>query len=606
VSIKKGFTLIEIMIVLAIIALLSVILMPKVEAIKLQSKNNSVTTNVLLVRTYLENRSGKDAISYETSTTAGDTQETALANILSNNDSGNTGYTGVGPDMTSDFSGSNALVNPFNNNSSIVYSQGNVTNKGSSSTSAVLLYYSTDTLPADNSSVSSSAVLPSGTGFAGSVVVVVYSTGYVLYGVDNSGQIISVYIIKFPPTPLIAQSGVTGGSGGNSGGGSSGNNTSLTGNIGDVVSYIKSIAIYSIITGVPNGQMWNVIQGPLYDNLYNQFTPGNTSKHIVNPYFLNVDAIGNENGYVDPNLNYSIISNPQPDYSNVDTKYSNRPGTVIVYVTNNPVGYVVYGIDQNGNTIDETPINLSTEVTSQMTQTLANNVTSVYNTLINNIDSNISKSSYGNVQSMADLAYSQLKGLSINNAYISSWSGKEEANSGNFEAGYALVVGGNDGGASYSDYKGSVIVDTLSDGSGYDIYGIDYNGNKYADIKVVSVNTLVNNNYDLVVSYLQSVSLPNTTQSVQNILSSYFGIKLNNPYSLAWNDIVYATDSNVTNQHSVIVCNNNVIVQNSNSSIPNYKGCVIVQAHDSSSSPKKYDIYSIGSDGSIIQSTTIP
>jgi hypothetical protein len=594
------------MIVLAIIALLSVILIPKVEAIKLQSKNNSVTTNVLLVRTYLENRSGKDAISYETSTTAGDTQETALANILSNNDSGNTGYTGVGPDMTSDFSGSNALVNPFNNNSSIVYSEGNVTNKGSSSTSAVLLYYSTDTLPADNSSVSSSTVLPSGTGFAGSVVVVVYSTGYVLYGVDNSGQIISVYIIKFPPTPLIAQSGVTGGSGGNSSGGSSGNNTSLTGNIGDVVSYIKSIAIYSIITGVPNGQMWNVIQGPLYDNLCNQFTPGNTSKHIVNPYFLNVDAIGNENGYVDPNLNYSIISNPQPDYSNVDTKYSNRPGTVIVYVTNNPVGYVVYGVDQNGNTIDETPINLSTEVTSQMTQTLANNVTSVYNTLINNIDSNISKSPYGNVQSMADLAYSQLKGLSINNAYISSWSGKEEANSGNFAAGYALVVGGNDGGASYSDYKGSVIVDTLSDGSGYDIYGIDYNGNKYADIKVVSVNTIVNNNYDLVVSYLQSVSLPNTTQSVQNVLSSYFGIKLNNPYSLAWNDIVYATDSNVTNKHSVIVCNNNVIVQNSNSSIPNYKGCVIVQAHDSSSSPKKYDIYSIGSDGSIIQSTTIP
>ncbi|MCT8976315.1 prepilin-type N-terminal cleavage/methylation domain-containing protein [Clostridium sp. CX1] len=220
---KRGFTLIEIMIVLAIIALLSVVLVPKVGAIKLQSKNKNVTTNVMLVRSYLENRSGKDGIQYKVITIGGKTQEQALDSILKSNNNDNTSYIGIGPDMTSNFSGSNALTNPFTSNNSIVYSQGNITNKSPSSTSSVLVYYSTGNLPSDNNSVINNSMMPKGVDFKGNVVIVVYSTGYVLYGVDNSGEMVNIYIIKFPPTPPIVKGGVTPGDGGDDGEDTNGN-----------------------------------------------------------------------------------------------------------------------------------------------------------------------------------------------------------------------------------------------------------------------------------------------------------------------------------------------------------------------------------------------
>ncbi|WP_411682449.1 prepilin-type N-terminal cleavage/methylation domain-containing protein [Clostridium thailandense] len=219
---KKGFTLIEIMIVISIIGLLSIILIPKVSAIRVQSKNKNVSANVLLVRTYLENRSGKDGISYQVATNAGKTTEQALVTILNS----------VGTDMTSNFSGSNALINPFNGNSSIIYSKGSIANKVLSSVSGVMAYYCTDTLPSSNNDINNNTIFPKGSDLSGNVIVVIYSTGYVLYGIDDSGQIVNVYIIKFPPTPDSAQSGVTPGNGGDSGGGNGGSSNGST--VGDL------------------------------------------------------------------------------------------------------------------------------------------------------------------------------------------------------------------------------------------------------------------------------------------------------------------------------------------------------------------------------------
>ncbi|WP_368490365.1 prepilin-type N-terminal cleavage/methylation domain-containing protein [Clostridium sp. BJN0013] len=193
---KNGFTLIEIMIVISIIAILSMILVPKVGAVRLQSKNKSVSTNVLLIRTYLENRAGKDGIYINKNKNH---LEEALTNVIKDK---------IGPEMVSNFFGSNALINPFNNKSSIIYSQGNVINHTSSTTSSVLIYYYTDSLPLNNNSVINSTILPKGTDFTGNAVVVVYSTGYILYGLDYSGKIIDTpYIIKFPPVSLSSGEG---------------------------------------------------------------------------------------------------------------------------------------------------------------------------------------------------------------------------------------------------------------------------------------------------------------------------------------------------------------------------------------------------------------
>lgn len=574
---RKGFTLIELMIVLSVIALLAVVTLPKIGVIKILSKNNSVSANVMIMRSYLENRSGKDALNYQSAIDSGKDSTEGLSTVVNS----------LGADMASNFKGSNALTNPFSKDSTVNYSQGDVKSK-SSSQAGVLLYYNTSSLPADNNSVTQDGSLPKGTSFSGDVVVILYSSGYAVYGVDSSGDMVNVYIISFPTVPSDIKTGVISG----------GANSSLEGNIGDVASYIKSIAMLNIITGAPNGQIWNVMQGPLYNSLYNKFTPGDTSEHIVNPYYLNIDTIGDANGNINPSAEYSIISDPQPsDYSKEDSKYSGRPGTVIVYVTKNPVGYIVYGVNQDGSNVGYTTINLSTLVTAQMTKTLANNVAAVYNALKNNIDSNISSSS-GNVQNMASLALKELQGVNISNAYLSDWSGKMTANSGTFKSGYALVVGGNDGGAGYSDFKGTVIADTLSDGSGYEIYGVDYMGNKYCDTILKSADSMVNDNYDKVVSYLNPVVSKHTPEDVQNMLINNFNTSLVNPNNAAWNSIGLATDGNIPgNQFSVIVGDHKTYINSFANST--YKGTVVILAHDNSG--YGYTVYSIGDDGSVLK-----
>ena len=53
---KKGFTLIELMIVLAIIAILAVVLVPKAGQMKDSARNAGVTTNVNAVRGALKQK----------------------------------------------------------------------------------------------------------------------------------------------------------------------------------------------------------------------------------------------------------------------------------------------------------------------------------------------------------------------------------------------------------------------------------------------------------------------------------------------------------------------------------------------------------------------
>lgn len=460
------------MIVLSVIGLLSIILVPKIGAIKLQSKDNSVNTNVLLVRTYLQNRLAKDTSSYQSSINANQTKDQALTAILNN----------IETDMKSNFSGSNSLINPFNNSKSVT--------KDLSGNSSVLLSYSSNALPKDNDEIANNNTLPAGGNVKGNVVIIVYGSsgdkvgGYALYGIDSTGKITNPYIIKFKSSTVINENTNTN------------TDSGMETNVNKVANYIRINAIRRIIMGVPENRIYDVIQGPLYNYLNNKFTSGDASKHIVNPYYLNKDAIDDDgyhtNGDPGINRNYSIIVNANPsDYSNIDSKYSDHPGTVVAYVSKNPMGYVVYGVDKSGKMVYKTLINLSTEVTGDMTAALKNNVNSAASTLKNNLTANL-KSAYDKypqdtsrrTTELQSLAKNQLQQLNLKNSYIPDWT-SIRTDTYNFDKddGTSLVIELTPGNY-VTDFKGTVIVDVLSDASGYEVYGIDYIGSKYDYIEV--------------------------------------------------------------------------------------------------------------------------
>lgn len=141
---KKGFTLIELMIVLAIIAILAVVLVPKASIFKSQSRNAGVYTNMNAVRAYLETKTGENFISSAATLT---------------------------PVLSAAFTGSDAIENPHkkNNTGIVIYATGN-------DQPAVVVVDDVD-----------KAKLTL-TNYKGSVVVEVATGTYTIYGVDNGGS----------------------------------------------------------------------------------------------------------------------------------------------------------------------------------------------------------------------------------------------------------------------------------------------------------------------------------------------------------------------------------------------------------------------------------
>ncbi|NLZ47936.1 MAG: type II secretion system protein [Clostridiales bacterium] len=135
-GVKKAFTLIELMIVLAVIAILAIVLIPRAGAARTEAKVIGVSTNVNAVRSFLEVRTG--------------------ARFINN-------ATELGGAINTAFTGDDALKNPLDN-----------------SAKAVIVRQSGEASPGD---------------VAGSVVVIVNGSQYELYGVDNTGSKIGNSVI---------------------------------------------------------------------------------------------------------------------------------------------------------------------------------------------------------------------------------------------------------------------------------------------------------------------------------------------------------------------------------------------------------------------------
>ncbi|APM38489.1 type II secretion system protein [Clostridium kluyveri] len=169
---KKGFTLIELMIVLAIVAILAVVLVPKSQIFKNNSKSAGVTTNVNTVRAYLETKVTNNG-GVSTYLNRWD-----LLNQL--NGAFSTGNT------------ASQLFNPFTNNKGEGQTKAYEVIDKSSSAGA-----SAKDVPSSEGSVKNdTGITFPNTNKKGEVIIVVYKNGYGIFGIDGGGSATQAFIVQ--------------------------------------------------------------------------------------------------------------------------------------------------------------------------------------------------------------------------------------------------------------------------------------------------------------------------------------------------------------------------------------------------------------------------
>ncbi|MFA9396891.1 MAG: type II secretion system protein [Clostridiaceae bacterium] len=164
---KKGFTLIELMIVLAIIAILAVVLIPKAGTMKDSAKSAGVSTNVNSVRAILETKVMNDKY-------LGDATETQAI-------------------LNKTFTGENAIANPFTKDESV---SAEVTVLTSDNENAIVVYDAVNGATTVNIPETIPTVTTTDGANEGVVFVMVYSDGFVVEGIDQNGDIVGQQIVK--------------------------------------------------------------------------------------------------------------------------------------------------------------------------------------------------------------------------------------------------------------------------------------------------------------------------------------------------------------------------------------------------------------------------
>jgi len=173
---KKGFTLIELMIVLAIIAILAVVLIPKAGSSKNNAKSSGIITNVNTVRGFLETK------------IADTTNYTNAAGALKINNS-----------IYNEFN--SVLINPFtpaNKSVSGTVTSGAISAMLSPSTATDTANTNSIVVHDNTTATNNTVTLLTGTpptsiaGNKGTVYVYVCTDGFVVFGVASNGDVVSL------------------------------------------------------------------------------------------------------------------------------------------------------------------------------------------------------------------------------------------------------------------------------------------------------------------------------------------------------------------------------------------------------------------------------
>lgn len=164
----EGFTLVELMIVLSIIAILAVVLVPKVGNMKDSVREQGVYSNINSVRAYLELKiSNKDT-----------NENTEATNLIAA--------------FTSEFGEGNAITNPFTNGDDIgVYNNGG--NQSSGDYSVLIHGWSGNDVSDTDGTNAHSALHPTR---KGKVIILVADDGYSIFGYDSDGKATPYQIVK--------------------------------------------------------------------------------------------------------------------------------------------------------------------------------------------------------------------------------------------------------------------------------------------------------------------------------------------------------------------------------------------------------------------------
>lgn len=173
----SGFTLIELMIVIAVIGILAIVLIPKVGTVKTQAKATGLDTNIRLVQGYAESKIDKWV-----------SKKTPLS--------------GIATDIQKAFSGNDNknMVNPFTSET-LAAVEGTATISNASNYSLYVVKEDTGT-----PSATSPGTITDSTNLEGSILVVIDDSdaaapveGIYIYAYDQSGQIIPEKTVHVTP-----------------------------------------------------------------------------------------------------------------------------------------------------------------------------------------------------------------------------------------------------------------------------------------------------------------------------------------------------------------------------------------------------------------------